>query len=183
MDLIILKNFVLKLGFISERIKCSQGNNIDINVSNMNDGVKKINGTVTMKIGVNEVEVITFETYLTKCDSLMKFKSKYRMISFGGNNKLKDLGDGVYMPASYSNEIKTEDVFAIFKQDRKGILGAKRKLLVHKQNDNIMEVYSVSKDYQFVNGISDNFTLLNMKNQQVAEEVNYICGVRSAGKR
>jgi len=182
MELVTLKNFVLKLGFICNRTKCSHGNSIDINVVNMKDGTKKITGTVTMKMGVNEVEVITFESYLTQKDSLLRFKSKYRIIGFGGNNKLKRITEGVYMPASYSNEITTEDVFAIFEQERKSILNPKSKLLVHKENGNMTQVYYVSKNYKFENGISDNFTLLNMKDQQIADSVNLACGVRS-GKR
>ena len=176
MKLIMLENFISKLGFVHDRTIRSYGNSININVSDMKDGTKRIKGTVTMKMGVNEVEAIDFESYLTQSDSILRFRSKYRIISFGGNNKLKPIAEGIYMPASYSNEIKYEDVFAIFEQDKKSILPPKSKLLVHKENGSITQVYSVSKKYNFDKGISDSFPLLNMNNEQIADSVNLACG-------
>lgn len=175
MDKTILEIFILKLGFVHRRNQYSFGNSIKINITNED----KIKGTVTMDMGKGVIEKIELESCLSQLDSLLKFKSKYRIKTY---QDLSLIEAEEYMDKTESemeDMLETEDTFAIISQKIiSPTINPNNKLLVHKVDGGIYRVYSVGKKYRFEDGVSDSFTLLNMSNKLTANSVNQACGLK-----
>ena len=110
----------------------------------------------------NQEELIAFESQIIKTDDLLIFKSKYR---YDANNQEENNDNHTY-------EKEEVNTFAIVKSEKKNLFGPKLKYLLHLVNNNLEKIYVVSKKYQFENGISENFTLLSMKEKELIDDIN-----------
>lgn len=172
MDLNAIRNFVSRLSFIYERSRNSNGYNLEISVEDVGIGKQIITGTVDMMIDTDESEVIRFTSMLVQTKEVLKFESSYRIVNVKINEDER-------LVTAESDEFWTEDMFLIVNDIEKSnmfdpIFVPGNKLLIHKEGDAIVHVYRVGKNYSFKNGISEGFTLLNMNDTGVAEQVNRI---------
>lgn len=146
MNKIALQNFISKLDFISMTENCIQ--NININTET---------NIITGIIELGNSEEIFFETNYIQTEDILEFKTKYQI----NNQNISDVLE----------EINT---FIIAKPQTKSLFSPKVKYLLHLVNDNLNQAYIVNKKYNFGNGISENYTKLNMNNKDVLKNIpNY----------
>ena len=148
MNTIILKSFISRLDFISEKIEYLNSNTYEIIIENINNN--EITGIFLLKNNPNET--IKFNTQMIKTDDILKFKSNYQT---------KDIK-------------KSEtDTFVIINQETKSYFTPKTKYLIHLVEDKIKQAYIVNKKYKFENGINENYSRINMNNQEIFNNIKH----------
>ena len=146
-----LKGFISKLDFISKKLEYQNNDNFEINYFNINENTYQINGTITIN-----TETITFNTQLSQSEDMLIFKSTYK---YSNNTQI-----------SYVN--KTEiDIFTIVEQEQNSFFSSKTKYLIHLVDGIIKQAYVVNKKYKFENGISENYTKINMNNKEIFNSI------------
>ena len=149
MNTIILKSFLCRLGFVSNKIEYSNSTTYDIILEKINNN--EVEGTFLIKN--NQTETIKFNTKIIESDDILIFKSKYQT----------------------TNCERTEiDTFVIVNQETKSYFTPKTKYLIHLVGDRIEQAYIVNKKYKFINGINENYSRINMDNKEIINEIrNY----------
>lgn len=171
MTMIILRNFILQLKFIIERTKYAHNNNYKLNITNIDTKNNKIKGTVTIDYGTNEFEVISFETHYSNSDDILIFKSTYKKENYKTKQNLLLTAEKECFVKSEDKIFEEIDTFVIVEQEKKDYFSPKTKYLIHLVDGNIIEAYIVNKKYKFINGISENYTKLNMNNKEIVTNV------------
>lgn len=123
MNQIILKSFISKLSFVSEKIKHPYTNEYEINIINHHDQKEQITGTIKLKYKSGETEIILFDIRKIETPDILIFKAKYQ------------------------NEGRIEeavDTYAI-SADPKSFFSSKTKLLFHIVDSKVIEAYCVGK--------------------------------------
>lgn len=141
----ILKSFISRLGFVSEKVNLHHSN-FEINILNNFEEQNQIKGTISINSPSQETEIILFETKLSKSDDMLIFKTKYQ-----SEGKLHE-------------EV---DTFAITNEVQRGYPSSKTKIIIHVVNGKVHQAYRVGKKYKFENGINENLTKFNMENKDV----------------
>lgn len=167
MNINILKCFISKLDFISERTKYEYSSISEINILNVDEEEHIIKGTVVIRLDAKCLEVITFETRFSQLDDILIFKSKYQIDTNNSHQNFDSVVDGEYI----SKVFEEVDTFVIINQESKTFFTPKTKYLIHLVDGNIKQAYVVNKKYKFENGLSENYTKLNMDNKEL---LNYI---------
>ena len=152
----ILKSFISQFGFVSTKTKHSSNKQAEINILNIDNEKHKINGAVIVKNGTAEIETITFETQLSESDDMLLFKTSYQ-------SDTETIQDKAF---------ESVDTFAIVNQEAKSFFTPRTKYLIHLVDGTIKQAYIVNKKYKFSNGISENYTKMNMDNKDIVNDIN-----------
>lgn len=146
----ILKSFISRLGFLTNKLDLNS-QNFQINIINNQNELNEINGTITIKNTSSEPQIIFFEIKISKSDDILIFKVKYQ-----SEGKLHE-------------EI---DTFAIVNPEQRGYFSPKTKLLIHVVDSKIVQSYVVGKKYKFENGINESLSKINMQNKDIINLLN-----------
>lgn len=172
MNINILKTYISRLGFVSERTKFSHNGGCEINITNVGSENHKIEGTVVIKISPSESEVIYFETQLVESPDLLIFKSNYHTNTYKVKQNPNYMGTNEYPIRTETKISETVDTFAIVNKEMRYFFSPKTKFILHLVDGKVNQVYCVSMKYNFNNGLSENFTRLNMNNKDIINDIN-----------
>ena len=172
MNINILKTYISRLGFVSKRTKRSYDGGCEINITNIDSESHKIEGTVVIKINDSERDVIYFETQLVESPELLIFKSIYHTNTYKVKENQNSIKPSIYPLRTEFKISETTDTFAIVNKEMRYLFSPKTKFILHLIDGNINQIYCVSNKYNFNNGLSENFTRLNMNNKDIINDIN-----------
>lgn len=158
MNMIVLKGFISHLNFIAKRKINPYSSNIEINISNIDNKEHKINGNVIIKNETNQNETIIFNIQLSESADMLVFKSTYQSDKETLTNR----------------DLEEVNTFVIVNPETKSFFTPKTKYLIHLVDGNLKQAYIVNKKYKFTNGISENYSKLNMDNKDNIDNINNI---------
>ena len=146
MNTIILKSFISRLDFISNKIEYSNSETYEIIIENINNN--EVSGIFVNKNNLNDT--INFKIQIKETDDILVFKSTYQT----------------------STTEETEiDTFVIINQETKLYFTPKTKYLIHLVDDKIKQAYIVNKKYKFTNGINENYSKMSMENKEIFNNI------------
>lgn len=150
MNTFILESFISRLEFISKKIESLKNEDYEIKILETNNN--KIKGKVIIKDQINEE--IHYQIDLIEIDNnTLIFKSTF-------NTNIQ------------SDIIETKDAFVIVEPRVKAFNKVpKIKYLIHIIDGKINQAYIVNKKYKFTNGINDNYSKVNMDNNQIVSQI------------
>ena len=151
MNKTILQGFISKLSFIDEITKNLSNKLFEIEILSIDNEKNIINGKVNIKNDNQVDESISFETKFNETEDFLIFKTTIKN----------------------SQEIKESvDTFAVVNPKSKAFFTPKIKYLLHLVDGTVKQAYIVNKKYKFSNGISENYTKVNMDNKEIANDIN-----------
>lgn len=144
MNTFVMNSYLIRFKFIEDLV-CNS--NYELNVLDVNDDMTHISGVIKSN---NDENNIPFETDVLLFDDMLMFRTIYEK---GGKI------------------ISERDVFVLVKEKQSQFYNSKIKLLIHILDDDIKQIYTVSKNYKLTNGISENLGRMNMENKDVKKQL------------